>query len=174
MKHSSRIAGVACCVAAVVVCCGQISAQVITRPDETPVDVQTKAVTLPTGNGQPAQPSVSDVIADKDEVPAKRNPFWTVGWQPGSSSDSTSSKGTHPGTGHPLASETQVDWPDTTKYVQDTAKVSLMGTNIVVVFEGKTYDIGQVLQVTRKGYSYGLKLMDGATLAPQWVRPAGT
>ena len=172
MKHSSRITGVGCCVAALVLfCCGQISAQVITRPDETPVDVQTETITLPTGNGQPARPAVSDAIADKDDVPAKRNPFWTVGWQPDSSSSSTSSKGTRSGFDRPL--ETQVDWPDTTKYVQDAAKVSLMGTNIVVVFEGKTYDIGQVLQVTRKGYSYGLKLMDGATLAPQWVRPAG-
>lgn len=163
MNYSWRLARTACCVAVVAALyCIQVSAQVITRPDEAQSSL--------TGEAQSNRPSTAaDSPADTDEAPAMRNPFWTIGWQPDSSAAGTSSKDPH--IGPPLP--TNVDWPDTTKYVRDTAKVSLIGANIIVVFEGKTYDIGQVLQVTRKGYTYGLKLMEGATLAPQWVRPAG-
>ena len=166
MKYSWCLPRTACCVAVLATLyCIQVSAQVITRPD----DAQTESKPPLTGDGQSNRPSAADSPADTDEAPAMRNPFWTIGWQPDSSSVVTSAKDPH--IGSPL--QTRVDWPDTTKYVRETAKVSLIGANIIVVFEGKTYDIGQVLQVTRKGYTYGLKLMEGATLAPQWVHPAG-
>ena len=129
-------------------------------------EIESVAVPPATEDSQPLKKT--SIAVKSDKWPAKRNPFWPIGLQ----------KVATAGTDKPKTNDlinvepTEVNWKEATKYVRDNAKVSKVGTKILVVFEGQVYDIGNLIRVTRYGNVYSFKLTEGAKLEQQEVRPA--
>lgn len=120
--------------------------------------------------GPPDQPRKTGIAdAPTDDWPEKRNPFWPIDLVQANVSADTN----RPAAAPVRHTEVVVDWKDATKYVKDSARVSVMGQKILVALDGKIYEIGQSFEISRNGNIYTFKLLDGAKLEQLRVRPAG-
>lgn len=148
-------------------CCA--SAQVAVPPPPE-MEIPAETTSLSPGERPPARPSPPSFATDTDDWPDKRNPFWPVDL--GMPSSTSSSTNPPPEERRP----DRVDWKGVTKHVRDNARVQIFGAErsrkILVAFEGRIYEIGEMLEANYNGNIYAFKLIEGAKLEPQGVRPA--
>ena len=107
-----------------------------------------------------------------DPLPVKRNPFWPIGLR----LSATVAKTSAPARAADPPPEA-VDWKEAAKHVRNNAKVSIVAGKNLVAFDGRIYDIGQLLDFTLNGYVYTFKVMEGTKtegikFEPQAVKPA--